>query len=199
MTAMSRSPSDSSAPSAELRRRLAGFSAEASGILEDVRRAIARHHNEDARVAAWRLVSLLASPPAALAPEPARGGLAPWQQRKVERYLTEHLGRPVRVGELADQSALSVSHFCRAFKETFGDTPHGYIVRLRLELAQKLMLATEEPLSQIALASGLADQAHLAKLFRRAVGETPSAWRRRNLTDAQTGARRRRSSGPALL
>jgi AraC-like DNA-binding protein len=99
------------------------------------------------------------------------------------------------VDELAGLVPLSVSHFCRAFKETFGDTPHMYIIRLRLELAQSLMLATEDPLSQIALASGLADQAHLTKLFRRVVGETPGAWRRRNLTDAQAEARRRRCPG----
>ena len=64
-----------------------------------------------------------------------------------------------------------------------------YIVRLRLELAQRLMLTTEDSLSQIALACGLADQAHLSKLFGRLVGETPSAWRRRNLSDAQIEAR----------
>lgn len=40
------------------------------------------------------------------------------------------------------------------------------------------MLTTAESLSQIALASGFADQAHLSKQFRRMIGETPSAWRR---------------------
>jgi AraC family transcriptional regulator len=56
-------------------------------------------------------------------------------------------------------------------------------------LAQRLMLTTQEPLSQIALACGMADQAHLSKLFRRGVGETPGAWRRRSLTDTQAEAR----------
>jgi AraC family transcriptional regulator len=67
-----------------------------------------------------------------------------------------------------------------------------HIIRLRLELAQRMMLSTEEPLSQIALACGLADQSHLSKLFRNELGETPGAWRRRNLTDAQGEARGRR-------
>src|SRR5690606_2306493 len=84
---------------------------------------------------------------------------------------------------------------CRAFKESFGTTAHMHIIRLRLELAQRLMLTTDEPLSQIALACGLADQAHLSKLFRREMGETPSAWRRRNLTGAQADARKRRPTG----
>ncbi len=156
--------------------------AEAIQILDDVRAAIKRNLPENARVAALRLVTCL-TPPAEPERPVARGGLAPWQKRKVDLYLREHLEESVRLDELAELLPLSVSHFCRSFKETFGDTPHAYIIRLRLELAQKLMLTTDDSLSQIALASGFSDQAHLCKLFRRGVAETPSAWRRRNLTD----------------
>jgi AraC-like DNA-binding protein len=161
-------------------------------LLNAVRYAMERNP-EAARAAALRLVNLL-TPPAAAESASVRGGLAPWQKRKVDRYLKEHLERPLHVAMLAAQVQFSVSHFCRAFKESFGTTPHKYIVRLRLELAQQLMLTTDDPLSQIALACGLADQAHLSKLFRRWAGETPSAWRRRNLTDAQAEARSRRST-----
>jgi AraC-like DNA-binding protein len=73
-----------------------------------------------------------------------------------------------------------VGHFCRAFKESFTETPHSHIMRLRLEMAQRLMLTTDDPLSHIALDCGLSDQAHLSKLFRRRLGETPSSWRRLN-------------------
>ena len=161
-------------------------------LLDDVRRAMERNP-EAAPAAVWQLVTFLTTPPA---PEPAtaRGGLAPWQKRKVDRYLRENLDRPVRLNAVAEQVALSVSYFSRAFKDSFGTTPHMHVLRLRLELAQKLMLTTEDPLSQIASACGLADQAHLSKLFRRLVGETPNAWRRRNVTDAQAEARRRRST-----
>ena len=163
------------------------FSAEAARILDDIGGAVERNP-EAARGAALRLVTLLTLPAEAESAG-ARGGLAPWQTRKVDRYLREHLEHPVRVDELAELVSLSVSHFYRVFKETFGSTPHAYIIRLRLELAQKLMLTTEMPLSEIALACGLADQSHLSKLFRREVGETPNAWRRRNLTDDQAEAR----------
>jgi AraC family transcriptional regulator len=167
-----------------------GFSADQ--LLDDLRRAMERNP-EATRAAVAQLITFL-TPPAAVDSAGARGGLAPWQKRKVDRYLRENLDRPVRLNKVAEQVALSVSYFSRAFKETFGTTPHMHMLRLRLELAQKLMLTTEEPLSQIALACGLADQAHLSKLFRRVVGETPSAWRRRNLTDAQAEARSRRST-----
>jgi transcriptional regulator GlxA family with amidase domain len=65
-------------------------------------------------------------------------------------------------------------------------------MRLRLELAQRLMLTTEDSLSQIALACGMADQSHLSRLFRRGVGETPVGWLRRSLPDAEAEARSRR-------
>jgi len=160
-----------------------GFSSEAAGVLEDVRRAIERDP-ETARAAALRLVTFL-TPRATPEYTRSRGGLAPWQMRKIDRHLRENLEQSLSLCELADLVSLSVSHFCRAFKDSFGSTPHRYIIRLRLELAQRLMLNTEDPLSQIAIASGHADQAHLCKLFRRGMGETPGAWRRRNFTAAQ--------------
>jgi AraC-like DNA-binding protein len=58
------------------------------------------------------------------------------------------------------------------------DSPHGYIIRRRVERAQGLMLSTARPLRDIAAECGLADQAHLTRLFRRIVGESPAAWRR---------------------
>ena len=149
---------------------------DADQILEDVRRALERSPRE-AR-AALRLVTLLAEARSG----DARGGLAPRDRRKVEDYLREHLARPLHVAELARQVALSVSYFHRAFRETFGTTPHRHLIRLRLERAQQLMSTTTMPLAQVALTCGLADQAHLSKLFRRWLDDMPSAWRRRATT-----------------
>ncbi|HEV2728016.1 MAG TPA: AraC family transcriptional regulator, partial [Solirubrobacterales bacterium] len=159
--------------------------ADAAGMLDDVRRRIGRDP-EGARAAALRLVTLLTSPGGE--PVPVRGGLAPWQKRKIDRYIQQRLERPLRVKDLAEQVSLSVSHFCRAFRESFGASPHLHLTRLRVERAQRLMLTTQDPLNQIALACGMADQAHLSKLFRRVVGETPSAWRRRNRSGAGSTA-----------
>lgn len=164
-----------------------GFPAKATMLLDDIRHAI--NHNPDvAQRAAQRLVMFL-TPTVPGEPDDVRGGLAPWQKRKIERYLADNLLGSLPLEELARQMLLSVSHFSRAFKESFGTTPHTHIVRLRLALAQRLMLTTEEPLSQIAIACGLSDQAQLCKIFRRCAGETPSAWRRRSLTDVPVAVR----------
>lgn len=116
--------------------------------------------------------------PAATTPESVRGGLAPWQIRKVTSHIESHLEHPIRNEDLATLVRLKVSHFGRAFRNSFGEPPHEYVMRRRVERAQGLMLSTNESLCQIALDCGLADQSHLTRLFRRVAGETPRAWRR---------------------
>ena len=112
---------------------------------------------------------------------PARGGLAPWAVRKVKLHIEANLDSPIRSEELAALARLTPCHFIRAFRTSFGDSPIGYIIRRRVEKAQGLMLSTDEPLSQIAIDCGFADQAYLCRLFRRIVGESPGAWRRARL------------------
>lgn len=107
-----------------------------------------------------------------------RGGLAPWQIRCVSTYIEGHLSENIVCGDLAQLVNLSLSHFMRAFRDSFGCPPHAYLMKRRMERAQGLMLTTEMPLGQIALECGLADQSHLSRLFQRFVGESPAAWRR---------------------
>lgn len=113
--------------------------------------------------------------------EQTRGGLAPWQIRKVTAYVESRIDRPIRNDELAAIARLNPSHFGRAFRNSIGEPPHEYVIRRRVERAQGLMLSTDAPLSEIALNCGLADQSHLTRLFRRIVGESPRTWRRARL------------------
>lgn len=110
----------------------------------------------------------------------ARGGLAGWQIRAVAAHVEANIGDTVSVGVLAARVGLSASYFCRAFKVSTDETPHAYIMRRRLEHAQAMMLETDESLAHIAAVCGLADQAHLTRLFRRYTGQTPNVWRREN-------------------
>ena len=107
-----------------------------------------------------------------------RGGLAPWQARRVLAHIEANLNTPIRNKDLAAIARLSEYHFNVSFRRSVGEAPHAYIIRRRMERAQGLMLATEKPLSEIALECGLTDQAHFTRLFRRIVGESPAAWRR---------------------
>jgi AraC family transcriptional regulator len=107
-----------------------------------------------------------------------RGGLAPWQIRRLTTHIEANLDATIRIKDLATALKLSSSHFHRAFRKNFDDSPHRYVMRRRVERAQGMMLTTDASLTQIAVDCGLADQAHFNRLFRRFVGETPSAWRR---------------------
>jgi AraC family transcriptional regulator len=115
-----------------------------------------------------------------------RGGLAPWQIRKLTTYIDTNLENSITTQCLAEVARLSSFHFCRAFRDSFGDSPHGYVIRCRMERAQGLMLTTNASLGQIAADCGLADQAHFNKLFRKFAGESPGAWRRARVTGAVT-------------
>jgi AraC-like DNA-binding protein len=108
----------------------------------------------------------------------ARGGLAAWQARRVFAHVETNLSTTIRVRELARLLSLSASHFCRAFKSTFGVSPREYVLRRRIEVAQGLMLTTSEPLSSIAVRCGMCDQPHFTRSFHRIVGVTPNTWRR---------------------
>ena len=107
-----------------------------------------------------------------------RGGLAPWQAKRVSTYIEANINSHFRVADLACIVRLSTSHFCRAFRESFGETPFAYITRQRIRRAQVIMRSSVDPLSQIALDCGMYDHAHLTRVFRKIVGINPSVWRR---------------------
>jgi AraC family transcriptional regulator len=111
-------------------------------------------------------------------PERCGGGLAAWQARRLAVFIDARLGQPIRLKELSEVSKLSTAYFCRAFKRTFSETPHSYIVRRRLKKAETLMLTSDFVLSDIAIRCGFTDQAHLCKLFRQQYAQSPAAWRR---------------------
>jgi AraC family transcriptional regulator len=110
-------------------------------------------------------------------PAPANSLFA-WQARRVREYIDEHLAARIQISDLSGVAQRSKAHFARSFKQTFGQTPHAYLVRRRVEFASNLMRISEDSLSTIALACGFTDQAHLCRQFRRCVGQSPAAWRR---------------------
>ncbi len=118
----------------------------------------------------------------------AKGGLAPWQIRKVVAHIEANLDMPIRSSELAAIVRLSPCHFSRVFRDSFGCSPLEYVMRRRVEHAQGLMLSTDASLCQIALDCGMADQAHFSRLFRRYVGETPRSWRRARVAEPNARA-----------
>jgi AraC family transcriptional regulator len=107
-----------------------------------------------------------------------RGGLAPWQVRRVTELLTADLAAEQSLAGLAAQIGLSPFHFSRAFKKSMGIPPHAYQVKLRLEHAEALLLGTQRSVTDIALSVGYESSQSLARAFNRTRGCTPSDFRR---------------------
>jgi transcriptional regulator GlxA family with amidase domain len=107
----------------------------------------------------------------------ARGGLAPKTLRRVQDYIAINLGQKITNKALAKVAQLSPAHFAEAFKDSQGVAPHRYILECRVKRTQEL-LATDMPLSQIAVDVGFSDQSHLTRWFREFVGVTPGSYRR---------------------
>jgi AraC-like DNA-binding protein len=112
-------------------------------------------------------------------PPPSRGGLSPALTHRIRDYIESHLDQKISLDDLAAMAGLSPHHFARAFRQSVGMPPHGYLLRRRLERVEQMIHNSELPLSEIALAVGFSDQSHLARHFRRATGMSPSLARRR--------------------
>jgi AraC family transcriptional regulator len=116
-----------------------------------------------------------------------QGGLASWQARRLTSYIEDKLDSSIRAGDLAGLVQLSTSHFFRAFRETFSESPVAYVMKRRMLRAQELMSKSRVSLTQIALECGMCDQAHFSRTFRRIVGINPSVWRRQCRLDPVSG------------
>lgn len=106
------------------------------------------------------------------------GALAAWQIVRVRAFIDRNLHRTIHNRDLSAVARRSPAHFSRSFKQAFGEPPHAYLVRRRLERACHLMMTNSAPLSEIALTVGFSDQAHLCRLFKQAFRQSPSSWRR---------------------
>jgi len=104
--------------------------------------------------------------------------LAPWQARRARDLLMANIDGDVTVSGLAAECGLSVAHFARAFRRTFGKPPHRWLLQQRIEQVKSFLLNSRKPLSEIAIHCGFADQPALNRAFRRVVGESPGEWRR---------------------
>lgn len=103
----------------------------------------------------------------------ARGGrLARPQVQRACDYLRENLCRQVRSSDLEGVTGLDRFALARQFRLLLGTSPHRYLVMRRLDRARALITAGES-IAEAALASGFADQAHLNRHFKKALGMTP--------------------------
>ena len=87
------------------------------------------------------------------------------------------MSEPLRVADLAAHCGFGMRRFHQLFNEAFGETPHRYLNRLRLDAALTLLADPRETLSDIALTVGFADQSAFTHAFTKRFGMAPGQWR----------------------
>ena len=86
---------------------------------------------------------------------------------------------PLCIPQLAKIAEVSEAHFIRTFRATFGETPHRYLQRRRVERAMFLLRATERPVTDVCFDVGFSSLGTFSRTFQDIVGESPSAFRQR--------------------
>jgi AraC-like DNA-binding protein len=87
--------------------------------------------------------------------------------------------KPLDIPRLARVAQVSEAHFIRTFRATFGETPHRYLQRRRVERAMFLLRSTERSVTDICLDVGFNSLGTFSRTFQDVVGESPSAFRQR--------------------
>ena len=88
-------------------------------------------------------------------------------------------GEPLDVSTLARIAHVSEAHFIRTFRATFGETPHRYLQRRRVERAMWLLRSTDRSVTDVCMDVGFSSLGTFSRVFREIVGEPPSVYRRR--------------------
>ena len=96
-------------------------------------------------------------------------------QRAAE-YIADNYQRSLKLDEISLIAGVSPSSLIRAFKKHFGMTPHAYLTNRRVQFA-RAELRRGRPISDVALAAGFADQAHLQRAFKQLLAATPGHYR----------------------
>lgn len=101
----------------------------------------------------------------------------PAAMARVVDFVATHIAEPLPVERLAGVAGLSRAHFVRQFTQALGRAPSTHVLELRLERIERLLLASEMTVAEIARATGFNDANYLAKAFRRHRGLAPLAFR----------------------
>ena len=103
---------------------------------------------------------------------------------RVRDLIDRAYASPLDVPALARSAHVSPAHFSRSFRAAFGETPHQYLLRRRLERAKALLRRPELSVTDVCVAVGFSSLGSFSTQFRRFVGVSPTTYRERSEHDA---------------
>jgi AraC family transcriptional regulator len=95
------------------------------------------------------------------------------------RVIENEFASSLSLGRVAAAAHVHPVHLAREFRAAYGCTVGDYIRNVRVSFARRRLSTTGDPIAQIAMAAGFADQSQLTKSFKRVTGQTPAAYRAR--------------------
>jgi transcriptional regulator GlxA family with amidase domain len=98
---------------------------------------------------------------------------------QVRDLMRDCLDQPLTLDDLSQEVDLSAWHFLRAFRTAFGETPHDFLTRVRIERAKDLLIISTRPVTEICFDVGFTSLGSFSTLFRRQVGLSPAQFRQR--------------------
>jgi AraC family transcriptional regulator len=107
-----------------------------------------------------------------------RGGLPAWQQKRLAEFIDDHLAEDISLATLAGLVDLSLYHFARAFRQSFGMPPHRYHMERRMDRARSLLRRSAFSVTQIGSQIGFRETSSFTRAYRRFTGVTPGKYRR---------------------
>ena len=93
-------------------------------------------------------------------------------------WLAARLDESVRLADAAREACLSPFHYHRLFTHTFGETPHEFLTKLRIDRAKRLLACDQLHVTEVCFAVGYESLGSFSTLFRTMVGYSPSAYQR---------------------
>lgn len=106
----------------------------------------------------------------------AAGALSKWRLRLVTEYIDAHVFESIYLADLAQIAGLTRMHFSTQFRLATGETPNAYVLRRKIEHAQRLLIDGSLPIVDIAAMLGFRNQSYFTTVFKKIVGETPARW-----------------------
>ncbi|WP_279613094.1 helix-turn-helix domain-containing protein [Burkholderia sp. BCC0322] len=103
--------------------------------------------------------------------------------RAAAAWISANCERPITIAQAAAVAAMSERNFLRHFTSTIGMPPSDYIAKSRIMRARRLLIDTELSIKSVARYSGFGSGEHLARTFRRTLGQSPSEYRRHAATE----------------